>query len=218
LLEIDRTQHAHADTRALSKQILEAFGKLDEPQKISYQSLHSYASPDFRKAAERELNQPWDDLPALSRKVLGIYAANAWGNMVFGLPSRINHSCIPNMVHTDNLRKGKGVFHAIRDIAAGEELTLTYNYGKVHCTRAQRQADLKATWGFTCSCPACSDTAFGQENAERRARMFDLDQKAHHHLNKYEWELALEPLQELAALQESEGIVTLELASSYVYH
>jgi SET domain-containing protein len=46
-------------------------------------------------------------------------------------------------------------FHSIRDIEAGEELTISYISG--FCVHDERQAQLKK-WGFQCSCPACRDT------------------------------------------------------------
>ncbi|KAL4779641.1 hypothetical protein BJX76DRAFT_361620 [Aspergillus varians] len=61
----------------------------------------------------------------MRQKVLGIYAANAFGS-VFLLASRINHSCIPNIHFAYNPELKKETFHAVRDIASGEELTIMY--------------------------------------------------------------------------------------------
>jgi hypothetical protein len=44
--------------------------------------------------------------------------------------------------------------HAVRDIAAGEELTISYlNSFRV---RSVRQDRTQRNWGFTCTCPHCS--------------------------------------------------------------
>jgi len=42
---------------------------------------------------------------------------------------------------------------AVRDIAPGEELTVSYIYGK--SIRAERQSQLQE-WGFTCTCSQCT--------------------------------------------------------------
>ena len=43
--------------------------------------------------------------------------------------------------------------HALRPIAPGEELTVTYIDGAQ--PRAARQAALRSAWGFACGCSAC---------------------------------------------------------------
>jgi hypothetical protein len=49
-------------------------------------------------------------------------------------------------------------FHSIRNIEAGEELTVSYLSGI--SVRHERQAQLKS-WGFQCSCSACKETPEG---------------------------------------------------------
>jgi hypothetical protein len=40
--------------------------------------------------------------------------------------SRINHSCQPNAQHTWNASLGRLTVHALRDIEAGREITISY--------------------------------------------------------------------------------------------
>ncbi|KAI7247678.1 hypothetical protein KC352_g13685 [Hortaea werneckii] len=61
---------------------------------------------------------------------------------------------------------------ATRDIAAGEEITVSYT--DLLRTRNQRAASLKK-WGFTCACKCCKGANSSISQA-RRQRMFDIDQ------------------------------------------
>jgi hypothetical protein len=73
---------------------------------------------------------------------------------------RINHDCLPNAQHTWNSNKGCETIHAVRDIAAGEEITIMYSDGPSHTRRLK----LKTSFGFDCACNLCQLT-----DEERRA-------------------------------------------------
>lgn len=111
----------------------------------------------------------------------------------------------------------KETFHAIRDIMAGEELTITY-IGGTNRTRSQRQAELDK-WGFRCTCPACDDTLQGRERERKRAELFALDQKLAMNMrvgggmNK-SYRKGLQIAQKMAAIQKSEGLLNGELGAS----
>ncbi|XMA13710.1 hypothetical protein WAI453_006501 [Rhynchosporium graminicola] len=209
LLQIDRKTSDAAT-------IVQAFESLSSSRQSAYLSLHEFACDSFIRAAERELGQYWENTPKIHRRVLGIWAANSFGD-VFLLGSRINHSCIPNVNFAYNSTLGKQTFHAVREIAAGEELTIMYNQG-TNLLRNQRQTELRE-WGFTCGCPACEDMSKGEE---RRADLFGLDQqlamypKSHTPVKTYEyWKSALKMAQRMAAIQKSEGLLNRELGASY---
>ena len=158
------------------------------------------------------MEQNWPEIPFLHRKVLAIYAANAFGS-VFLLGSRINHSCIPNIHFAYNPVLEKETFHAIHDITAGEELTIMYIRG-VNRTRSQRQTELEK-WGFLCTCLACDDTLKGREREDKRAKLFDLDQELALNLRlgtEQSWRKALKLAQKMAAIQKSEGLLNRELS------
>nr|POF15350.1 set domain-containing protein 5 [Quercus suber] len=69
----------------------------------------------------------------------------------FGI-SRINHSCAANCHYNWNPHREIGTIHAMRDIPAGEELTICYvERGKSKI----RQKELKEAFGFDCGCELC---------------------------------------------------------------
>ncbi|KFY65616.1 hypothetical protein V496_02447 [Pseudogymnoascus sp. VKM F-4515 (FW-2607)] len=105
LLKISR------DTTTDAKVIVRAFEGLSSSQKKAYLELHDYACDLFKRAAEREMDQDWEKIPELHRKVLGVWAANAFGS-VFLLGSRINHSCTPNVNFAYNSALEKETYHA----------------------------------------------------------------------------------------------------------
>ncbi|KAH9882273.1 hypothetical protein J1614_001445 [Plenodomus biglobosus] len=67
------------------------------------------------------------------------------------LHSRLNHSCVPNSKIPETC--GPSITsYAMRDIAAGEEITFCYNPGLEFRVRYDRHQVLQ----FTCTCEACS--------------------------------------------------------------
>ncbi|KAJ7169132.1 hypothetical protein C8R43DRAFT_982422 [Mycena crocata] len=70
--------------------------------------------------------------------------------------SRLNHSCSPNtQPHFDKASFSHRLY-AVRDIAAGEELT--FQYTDVSCAAAERNTALKP-YAFTCTCASCMDAS-----------------------------------------------------------
>lgn len=197
-----------------AKDIVRAFESLPLLQQTLYLELHGHACDAFKRAAEREMERKWHEIPELHRTVLSIYAANAFDG-VFLLGSRFNHSCIPNVHFSFNRTLEKETFHAIRDITAGEELTIMYTDG-TNRTRGQRQAELDK-WGFRCTCPACEDTPPGRERERKRALLFVFDQELamHAHFGTAQsHKKALQTVQSMAAMQKSEGLVNRTLGIS----
>lgn len=94
------------------------------------------------------------------------------GTAVYTTYSRLNHSCSPNTYSFYNNLQGVETLQATRDIAAGEEITVSYT--DLLRTRNQRAASLKK-WGFTCACKCCKGANSSISQA-RRQRMFDIDQ------------------------------------------
>jgi hypothetical protein len=192
---------AHAE----AKEILDAFERISKSQQNSYLELHAYAHQNLIRAVERELGQRWNDISELHRKVLSVWATNTFGE-VFLLGSRFNHSCIPNVDFAYNTNLKKETFHAVRDIAAGEELTVMYIDG-VCLTHAHRQSKLD-NWGFTCMCLACDTAAPGyQASEDKRALLFQHDQALERSVRYRQWDKAQTAAQKLAAIQFSEGFL-----------
>ncbi|KAG6030569.1 hypothetical protein E4U19_000408 [Claviceps sp. Clav32 group G5] len=81
---------------------------------------------------------------------------------------RINHDCEYNAIFNWNERIKRHTVHVIRDIDAGEEITVPYvDFLK---NREIRQTILKAAWDFTCSCRLCS---LPDEQSQERDRKLD---------------------------------------------
>ena len=76
---------------------------------------------------------------------------------VFRNASRINHDCESNAHNMWNEITERYTVHALRDIDAGEEITVNYTcYTACFCTRHQRQTVLREQYAFDCSCRLCS--------------------------------------------------------------
>jgi hypothetical protein len=212
LHKISREEQSSGNVlQAFAREIIQAFEDLSPAQQTSYLELHEYAGDAFKDAVEQELQQSWDEIPELHRRVLGIHKANNFED-VFWLGSRINHSCIPNVDFQYNPWLEQETFHAVRDIAAEEELTVSYNLG-ANRTRSQRQTGLDK-WGFVCICPVCENTESGRGKERKREQLFALDQELAINLRMGSWKEALSSASKLAALQKSEGLVTREIAVS----
>ncbi|VDB85282.1 unnamed protein product [Peniophora sp. CBMAI 1063] len=80
------------------------------------------------------------------------------------LTSRFNHDCAPNAIFTFNIPSFSMEIHAVRPIAKGEEITLTYCH--LMSTTAERRAKLKKIC-ITCTCKACTDPVEADEERER---------------------------------------------------
>lgn len=79
---------------------------------------------------------------------------------VFKDISRVNHSCRPNANmdwDTGLGANGAGTLHAMHDIDAGEEITISYNATPMDSfkTAARRRNELQQNFGFVCNCAAC---------------------------------------------------------------
>ncbi|KAK4041415.1 SET domain-containing protein 5 [Parachaetomium inaequale] len=70
---------------------------------------------------------------------------------IFPEVSKFNHDCRPNVHY--RLANLTHTTVAVRDIPAGEELTISYIYGRT--PRSERQSQL-SEWGFTCTCSQCT--------------------------------------------------------------
>lgn len=129
--------------------VIEAFEKLNPRDRETYLKLSAFASEIYT-------SQPvWRTLSDKHKKVMAIWGANNWNDMVFEVGCRINHACAPSLETSWNERSGKQVWFAMRDIEAGEELTGTYVYDIVSHGATYRKKELKRYWGFKCECEAC---------------------------------------------------------------
>ena len=90
----------------------------------------------------------------------GAYGQGSQGRAVYPAVAMANHSCLPSARAS---QEGAGeadeavprrVLEARRDLAAGEEVTISYI--PVTWMRAPRRRVLQTSWGFACDCPRCA--------------------------------------------------------------
>lgn len=103
----------------------------------------------------------------------GIWQVNHFnvdGNdIVYRNISRINHSCTPNCAHAFDRTTQKGQIRALRDIPAGQEITITYC--DLLASSSQRKHHLNYYYKFPCACDACLNP--GDLSDTRRAKLSD---------------------------------------------
>ncbi|KAF2747256.1 hypothetical protein M011DRAFT_486546 [Sporormia fimetaria CBS 119925] len=106
--------------------LLTSFSTLPATAKRAYLSLHSHVSPSLVSELTTHYNAPWTLIPAIEKHVIGVWRTNCWEcrdgtSVVYGLGSRVNHSCTPSAV-----RRGDR-FVSLRKLEmSGEEVTVDY--------------------------------------------------------------------------------------------
>ncbi|KAI8941267.1 hypothetical protein NX059_002497 [Plenodomus lindquistii] len=210
-LELDR----HNNKKTDPKSVLDAFNKLSPSQQDSFLQLHAFASDTFRAYIEGQLNSNWSDIPDLYRKVLSVYVANNHKD-VYWLGSHINHSCIPSVSFAVNSRIGMGTFHTTRDIAVGEELSITY----IDCLTVpchDRQSRLQRQWGFRCTCLVCGDSTEGRQREAKRVMMASLMDGLAEACGASvpDWNEVVRYVKGIADIQELEDVLSSEMSPIY---
>jgi hypothetical protein len=143
------------------------------------------------------------------------------GAAVFPHAARFNHCCNPNACFSWNSNVGKETIHVMKDVAAGEGITMSYCdmiYGK-----PSRSYELKH-YGFECDCPACEgdendETTYAHMSAVRRFRLQDLDRETKclrgtRLEERAKQEGFITKLLQMAALHQMEGDFTPRLAGT----
>lgn len=87
--------------------------------------------------------------------------------------AHIRHSCVPNCFASFDSNLSRMNVHVTRDVAAGEELTLSAFADNMYYSVAQDRKDELSAWGLTCECEAC-DTQHARFRIHEEAR-----QRAH---------------------------------------
>ena len=181
--------------------------------------------------SEIEDIQDFPDGPIKQKlRVAGTFQINAFGlsgeephNVhvaVFEYGSRINHSCVPNTWHSWNKKTQKHNFHAVRDIAVGEEITTEYVYSLD--LKEKRQITLEL-YGIDCRCRACVDeVAEGRRAAIHFLRKEEFGQfkqqlDAGGSLSLEEFRQALEIIEKLVKLFEAEDAVGVHYEEMQVW-
>ncbi|KAH9470249.1 hypothetical protein Pst134EA_007515 [Puccinia striiformis f. sp. tritici] len=121
--------------------------------------------------------------------------------LVLEPPVRFNHDCRPNVGYRmDHVTQTLHMV-AFREIAAGEELTISYRSSEL--TRKVRQDSLEEDYGFRCTCSHCQmNEDQGRESGKRIQRLFELQDI---HYAGEEW-LAISEVKELIQICQKENL------------
>ncbi|KAI0965215.1 TPR domain protein [Xylaria arbuscula] len=156
-----------------------------------------------------------------------------YGFCILPLYSRINHACTPNAHDHYNLTIRRLTVHAIRDISAGEEITISYLETLCAPIEIRRDALLFSRYKFVCFCEVCMDLS--NRNEPARERMFDLRERIEHETESrlqsliqssegisnikrdYDSVEKLQRAQSLAELLENQGLEGRDLCRAYRY-
>ncbi|KAJ9155130.1 SET domain protein [Pleurostoma richardsiae] len=123
-------------------------------------STHSGASGHYQRIEKILATNSFDiDLP--DEKAESLY-------VVFPEISRFNHDCRPNADYYFDLETLSQHIHAIRPIAAGEEISITYIDPVM--SRSRRRQKLHSIWGFQCSCSQCTQPDAMTDASDSRVR------------------------------------------------
>lgn len=101
--------------------------------------------------------------------------ANGTSEAVFPTIARVNHSCESNAVYKWNGALGKMTVHAIKRIAPGDEITVSYGFRGSAMLRAQRQQRLRRQFGFDCACSKCRLSGAALAASEERLLLLGSD-------------------------------------------
>ncbi|KAF4997433.1 hypothetical protein FGRMN_3797 [Fusarium graminum] len=131
------------------------------------------------KAKQRSFLSLHNNFPG-KRPFSGIFRTNALpcgsGSDVGGIYPTIcliNHSCLPNSHNNWNSEKEQETIHAIRPIAKGSEITISYSEGG---PLAVRKLGLETSFGFNCTCLICSlPSSDIQASDDRQLKIQKLD-------------------------------------------
>lgn len=201
-----------APLEGFPRDILRGVVCLTTSEKSKYLSLNGFTSEWKNNWYGMHLGRTWEQISESSRKVLEIYSANAIDGGIFLRGTRMNYSCLPNIVHAYNPVTKKRTFHALRDITAQEELTISY-INDPNLIRHERQKILDE-YGFLCTCLACGNTESGKSDARRRNVMTEYRSDLVACMNSGSWTAAEEFGSRLALYQKSMGCMPLALSST----
>lgn len=142
----------------------EAFGKMPQHEVNKLMAAAVDYFPEMHRSRFLNLSTHADTMSHL-HKVERLVATNAFDlegpddgefgmHAVFPEISRLNHDCRANGDYFFDYETLTHRVHATRNIAAGEEITVSYIDPLQSLKR--RTSHLKGTWGFDCSCSACT--------------------------------------------------------------
>lgn len=166
---------------------------LEAASRLSSDDRHRLLSLSMNNAKSKSLSYlaaaAWGSLPSLTsinqgRDLLNIFYNNNFSisgtsgkRAVFLTVARLNHSCVPNAQGNLNtaLPGSQFTIHALRSIAVGEEITISYLHDEL-AIRAARQKRLKDGYGFECACEICSIEDSGKRHEQSHQRRLKIQE------------------------------------------
>lgn len=140
---------------------------LDEPSRAAFlglsQATHHVGEERDGARGVRTMMGTWltNALPINYENSDGTHEEAA----VFATICRLNHACVPNAHHEWNDELGMETVHALRPIARGEELTISYLLPAGR-PRDERQQMLSQQFGFVCGCALCGLDGAARERSD----------------------------------------------------
>ncbi|TID18845.1 SET domain containing protein [Venturia nashicola] len=164
-----------SDSESLTEATFKAYQAMSLPRREAYD--HLYYTPRLYDIYLAHVQQSSTGLSEAMMdcvaRVAATRALNSYGDAVYELASRFNHSCTPNC-NQDEAALGMIAIYSVCDIKAGEQLTVSYTGSDQPHEERQRHLD---HYGFVCDCSACNlNTAQGRLSEERRLEIWRLRQ------------------------------------------
>ncbi|KAI8942449.1 hypothetical protein NX059_000517 [Plenodomus lindquistii] len=133
---------------------------------------------------------------------------------LFPSVARINHACVPNAHARFIPRTLLMEIKAVRDIAVGEEINISY--GKIELESAERKKLYQDGWNFTCTCSLCTASSYEIAGSDQRRARFAQLRKMLENLTAetYEPQQIVAWEKEVMELSRQEGLDIL-LAGDY---
>lgn len=160
---------------------------LDAAARLSPEDRRRLLSLSMNNAKKESLSYlaaaAWGSFPSLAaigeaRDLLNVFYNNNFSlsgtsgkRAVFLNVARLNHSCVPNAQGNLNtaLPGSQFTIHALREIADGEEITISYLHDEL-AIRSARQRRLQEGYGFECACGICSIEDSGERHEQSQQR------------------------------------------------
>ena len=162
------------------------------------------AYDDFLQYQDEDESVVQMDASETEVQILKLYDVTAFSTGLCLRAVYLNHSCVPNLVISNRLigeEQEALFFYAVRDIAADEELNITYV--DLILERQKRQKELKKL-RVNCDCRACKDDPIGNAHEKRLAEIRTLRRKL-----KKCFDLESESNKARDALQHAKQLVNL---------
>ena len=127
-------------------------------------------SPNFQPTQPSLETSPFRELPSSRYQTIEHSDGSTEGS-VFVHACRINHACAPNAHISWSKALTKQTVHAVQEIAAGDEITVSYAQPGNVC--AARRSHLRNTLGFDCTCVLCALTGEALQASDVRQSRLD---------------------------------------------